>query len=112
MGKKIKKNQDEEDGRVFRSYKEFCEYYGRPIPEEEKRESPFGPWDLTPKEKPSFDISLTPLSKKLIAELGEMLQKDANTTPHGHPIRDAAEMEHMECPYPPDDDLREGALDV
>ena len=29
------------------------------------------------------------------------------TTPHGHLIRNAVEMEHIECPYPPDDDLAE-----
>ncbi|KKN40307.1 hypothetical protein LCGC14_0734640 [marine sediment metagenome] len=27
-------------------------------------------------------------------------------TPHGHPIRDAAEMEQAECPYPPDSDIQ------
>lgn len=32
--------------------------------------------------------------------------KQDRTTPHGHPIRDAAEMEQIECPYPPDSDIQ------
>ena len=36
---------------------------------------------------------------------GEEGEQDRRT-PHGHPIRDAAEMEHTECPYPPDDDIQ------
>ncbi len=31
-------------------------------------------------------------------------------TPHGHPIRDAAEMEQAECPYPPDNDIQDNDI--
>jgi len=33
-------------------------------------------------------------------------EESRRTTPHGRPIRDAAEMEHIECPYPPNSDIQ------